>query len=64
MSEHGDFVFYHYTPNLFAGALFAALFGLSTAWHIVQLIRTRTWSFIPLVIGGICTLLPSLAPLC
>ncbi|KAI5843392.1 RTA-like protein, partial [Morchella snyderi] len=44
---------YHYTPSLVAAALFTLLFAISTLLHAYQLIRTRTWSFIPLLIGGI-----------
>ncbi|KAI5790322.1 RTA1 like protein [Geopyxis carbonaria] len=52
-SAHGNFVFYHYTPTLIGAGIFAALFLLSSLVHLVQLARTRTWYFIPLLIGGI-----------
>ncbi|KAK0390583.1 hypothetical protein NLU13_0087 [Sarocladium strictum] len=44
---------YEYDPSTEAAALFGALFGISTAWHALQLFKGRTWSFIPFVIGGL-----------
>jgi hypothetical protein len=43
---------YRYDPSTAAAALFAALFFLVTFLHLWQLIKTRTWVFIPFVIGG------------
>ncbi|KAH8169328.1 RTA1 like protein [Sarocladium implicatum] len=45
--------YYEYRPSTVAAALFAALFGISTAWHAVQLTRAQTWFFLPFLIGGI-----------
>lgn len=45
--------YYHYTPSLAGAAIFAALFFLSLGYHTVQLTRTKTWYFIPLVIGAL-----------
>ncbi|KAK2767676.1 hypothetical protein FQN54_003834 [Arachnomyces sp. PD_36] len=47
------FELYRYTPSIPAAAIFAVLFATTTAVHIYQLVRTRTWYFLPLVIGGI-----------
>ncbi|OAA67976.1 RTA-like protein [Niveomyces insectorum RCEF 264] len=45
--------YYHYDPSLAASCLFAVLFGLSTTWHSVVLVRRRTWYLIPVVVGGL-----------
>ncbi|OJD31751.1 rta-like protein [Diplodia corticola] len=47
-----DHYYDHYKPSLPAGAIFTALFAISTVLHAWQLIRTRTWYFTPFVIGG------------
>ena len=47
-----DFKYYHYDPSLVAAILFIILFLLTTALHSYQLLRTRTWYFIPFLIGG------------
>jgi hypothetical protein len=49
--------YYHYDPSLAAGCVFAVLFGILTVWHTILVVRYRTWSFIPVIIGGICTYL-------
>ena len=49
-----DRFYEHYKPSLAAGVIFAALFGVSTLLHTWQLLRKRTWYFIPFVIGGTC----------
>ncbi|KAF5007218.1 hypothetical protein FDECE_6452 [Fusarium decemcellulare] len=46
-----EFVLYHYHPSLVAAIIFIVLFGLSAALHIFQLLRSRTWYFIPFIIG-------------
>ena len=45
---------YKYVPSTPAAAIFAALFGLSTVMHLFQLVRWRTWYFIPFFVGGLC----------
>ncbi|KAE9574434.1 Protein RTA1 [Colletotrichum fructicola] len=45
------FVFYHYEPSMVAAVIFIGVFGISGLLHIWQLIRARTWYFIPFVIG-------------
>ncbi|KAJ3952436.1 hypothetical protein N0V92_011119 [Colletotrichum tropicale] len=45
------FVFYHYEPSMVAAVIFIGVFGLSGLLHIWQLVRARTWYFIPFVIG-------------
>ncbi|KAF7173391.1 hypothetical protein CNMCM5623_005620 [Aspergillus felis] len=43
---------YEYYPSMAAGVIFVILFGFVTLLHTFHLFRTRTWFFIPLVIGG------------
>ena len=43
---------YHYTPSRLLAAIFLGLFGFTTLLHFIQLVRTRTWYLIPLLIGG------------
>ncbi|KAG0136943.1 RTA1 like protein-domain-containing protein [Tuber indicum] len=47
------FDLYRYTPSLVGAVIFAALFFISSGYHVIQLTRTRTWYFIPLVIGAL-----------
>lgn len=47
---------YEYDPSLVAAGLFAGLFAVSTALHVYQLSRWRTWYFIPFIIGCACKL--------
>ncbi|CAI6331005.1 unnamed protein product [Periconia digitata] len=47
------FVFYRYHPSLAAAVVFIVLFAITTGLHVYQIIRKRTWYFIPLAIGGI-----------
>jgi hypothetical protein len=54
MAESG-FKYYHYDPSLAAAVLFLILFFLTTTLHLYQLLRTRTWYFIPFLVGGFCT---------
>ncbi|KAJ6005439.1 hypothetical protein N7451_003383 [Penicillium sp. IBT 35674x] len=44
---------YNYDPSPSAAVAFAVFFGLSAAFHIWQVLRNRSWFFIPFVIGGI-----------
>ncbi|KAI5850149.1 RTA1 like protein-domain-containing protein [Tricharina praecox] len=47
------YVFYYYTPSIVAAAIFAVIFALTTIAHGFQLIRSRTWYFIPMFIGAL-----------
>lgn len=51
------FKLYRYDPSLAAAIIFVVLFALVSFLHTYQLLRTRTWYFIPFVLGGYCTLL-------
>ncbi|KAF7172022.1 hypothetical protein CNMCM6106_006339 [Aspergillus hiratsukae] len=48
-----DFAFYRYDPSMAGAVIFVILFSITTLWHAFQLIRTRTWFFIPFLTGGI-----------
>lgn len=45
---------YKYIPSEAAAIAFAAIFGLTTLIHLLQLVRSKTWYFVPFLIGGIC----------
>ncbi|KAK1716430.1 uncharacterized protein CLUP02_14112 [Colletotrichum lupini] len=47
----GEFVFYHYDPSLPAACIFIALFSISSALHLFQMIKLRAWYFVPFLIG-------------
>ncbi|KAJ5492019.1 RTA-like protein [Penicillium expansum] len=47
------YVLYNYTPSLVGAVIFAALFVLSTAFHLYQRIRSHAKYFNPFIVGGI-----------
>ncbi|KAL4768683.1 RTA1 like protein-domain-containing protein [Aspergillus nidulans var. acristatus] len=51
--DSGDvgFAFYRYDPSMGAAVLFVLLFIGTTGYHIIQMFKSRTWFFIPFVIG-------------
>lgn len=49
-----EFQLYRYTPSLVGAVIFIVLFLLTTAYHLYQLIRSRSWYFTAFVLGGIC----------
>ncbi|KAG2419785.1 hypothetical protein HFD88_004581 [Aspergillus terreus] len=51
-SSFSGWVPYKYDPSMAAAVIFIILFGVATILHTYHLIRTRTWFFIPLTIGG------------
>lgn len=51
-NDDTDFQLYRYDPSLAAAIIFIGLFFLASFLHLYQLLRTRTWFFIPFVIGG------------
>lgn len=57
MAGTTTFHLYAYTPSLAAAIIFIILFALTTTLHTYQLIKTRAWYLIPIVIGGLCTYL-------
>ncbi|KAI9783330.1 MAG: hypothetical protein M1835_003825 [Candelina submexicana] len=50
--ESSKYVLYAYAPSLAAAIIFTILFLLTSSLHLYQLIRTRTWFMIPLLVGG------------
>jgi hypothetical protein len=48
------FVLYQYTPTLIGAVVFAALFFLTTAFHLYQRIQAHAKYFNPFIVGGIC----------
>jgi len=54
-SSNVDFKYYRYHPSLAGAIIFAVIFGVSTAYHSIQIAKFRTWYFIPLLVGGVCT---------
>ncbi|KAL4982061.1 putative RTA1 domain protein [Aspergillus falconensis] len=44
--------YYRYDPSEAAAILFTVLFAITTFVHLYQLVRHRTWFFIPFLIGG------------
>lgn len=53
-AERIEWEYYRYHPSLVAAIIFVVLFFITTGIHLFQLLRWRTWYFIPLVIGGFC----------
>ncbi|KAJ5466156.1 hypothetical protein N7530_009943 [Penicillium desertorum] len=51
--EEPLFAFYRYNPSMGGAVLFTLLFMGTTFYHIFQMCKTRTWFFIPFVIGGL-----------
>jgi hypothetical protein len=45
---------YRYYPSSVAAIIFVVAFGLTTLLHTFQLVKKKTWYFIPLIIGGLC----------
>ena len=56
------YALFPYEPSKIGAILFAVLFGLSTFYHLFQMIRGRAWFYTAFVIGSISmsSLLPSL----
>jgi hypothetical protein len=48
------FELYRYDPTLEGAVLFSLLFLVTTVLQLYQLIKTKTWYFIPIFIGGVC----------
>lgn len=58
MANDSTYILYNYDPSAVAAIIFVVLFGLTTLVHIFQMIRSRSWFFIPFIIGGICKYIP------
>lgn len=55
-SASGDslYMLYYYNPSATAAAIFVVLFLVITLIHTYQMFRTKTWYFLPFVLGGHC----------
>lgn len=49
-----DIEYFQYTPSKEAGLAFVAIFAAATAVHVGFMFFFRAWSFIPMILGGIC----------
>ena len=47
------FKLYRYNPSIAAAIIFTVAFTLTTMLHTYQMIRTRTWFYIPFLAGGV-----------
>ena len=47
-----SYSFYHYNPSVAAAVVFIIIFSSLTFLHLYLMIRTKTWHFIPFVLGG------------
>ncbi|PYH44566.1 RTA1 domain-containing protein [Aspergillus saccharolyticus JOP 1030-1] len=52
LAARSAFKYYYYDPSLAAAVIFIICFLITSIWHTYQLIRTRTWFFIPFLVGG------------
>ncbi|KAG9721859.1 hypothetical protein KCU73_g14128, partial [Aureobasidium melanogenum] len=52
-TQYGDFRLYRYDPNMAAAVIFILAFIVITALHFYQMVRTKTYFFVPFVIGGL-----------
>ncbi|KAL5114871.1 hypothetical protein ACEQ8H_007249 [Pleosporales sp. CAS-2024a] len=52
LDDPNAWVPYRYHPSNVAAITFVVAFGLTTLLHLFQLVRKKTWYFIPLVVGG------------
>ncbi|KAM5347655.1 hypothetical protein ACJ41O_007479 [Fusarium nematophilum] len=55
--KNAEWSYYRYEPSVGLNTLFVILFVLTTALHLAQLWKTRTWYLIALVLGGLCEII-------
>jgi hypothetical protein len=55
-----DFKDFRYDPSLAAAIIFIIVFTLTSTFHMYQMVSTRTWYLIPMVIGGFCQFSPTI----
>jgi hypothetical protein len=55
LDDPNAWVPYRYQPSLVGAYIFTIAFALTTFLHIFQLVKKRTWYFIPLAVGALCT---------
>ncbi|GAQ07472.1 protein RTM1 [Aspergillus lentulus] len=51
-TEASSFKLYRYDPSIGAAVVFVLLFVVGSCIHTYQVARTRTWFFVPFVLGG------------
>lgn len=54
--EVSTFRLYRYDPSFGAAVVMVIIFILASGFHTYQVARTRTWFFVPFVVGGYCEL--------
>lgn len=54
MGSPAKYVFYAYQPSMAGAVILAGVFGLSSIWHVKQMVPSRTWYFVPFVVGWLC----------
>lgn len=52
INDPNAYVLYRYSPNLVAAIVFVVVFSITTFLHVFQIVKKRTWYFIPLAVGG------------
>lgn len=52
-TQYGDFKLYRYDPSIPGAVIFVLAFIAMTGLHFYQMIRTKTYFFVPFVIGGL-----------
>ncbi|KAF4815569.1 Protein RTM1 [Colletotrichum tropicale] len=50
--DPGEFVFHHYDPSFPAAWVYIALFGISFALHVFQMVKFRAWYFAPFLLAA------------
>ncbi|KAH6655873.1 RTA1 like protein-domain-containing protein [Truncatella angustata] len=45
------YLYYHYNPSVAGAVIFAVLFTVASGRHLQQIIQSRSWFFIPFLIG-------------
>ena len=51
------YAFYRYDPIVAPAVVALILFFITTVFHIYQVSRTRAWYMIPMIVGGLSTIL-------
>tara|TARA_R110002060_G_scaffold42932_3_gene54421 strand:+ start:95 stop:691 length:597 start_codon:yes stop_codon:yes gene_type:complete len=61
MADNSEDVYllYRYNPSIAAAAVACVLFAIVTGVHSFQMYKSRAWFLIPLVLGGLCKLIPA-----
>ncbi|KAM0558038.1 hypothetical protein ACHAPJ_005205 [Fusarium lateritium] len=45
--------YYRYEPSLPAAIIFIVIFGISSVLHLFQIMKTKTWFFLPFLVGSL-----------